>query len=51
MLSFYSIAFIVNPIMRYETQAWCGMTSRGASRQQKCLPETKRSIAYAVSYW
>ena len=35
MLSFYSIAFTVNPIMRHETQAWCGVTSREASRQQK----------------
>ena len=24
-LSFYSIAFIVNLIMRHETQAWCGV--------------------------
>ena len=24
------------------------MTLRGTSRQQKCVPETKRSIAHAV---
>ena len=29
MPSFYSIAFIVNPMMRHETQGWSGMTLRG----------------------
>ena len=37
--------------MRHEPQAWCGMTVRGTSRQQECVPGTKRSIAYAVLYW
>ena len=27
------------------------MTLRGTSRQQKCVPETKRSIAHAVLHW
>ena len=51
MLSFYLIAFFVNLMMRHETQAWCGVTLRGMSRQQKHVPETKRSIAHAVLYW
>ena len=49
-MSFYSIAFIVNLMMRHETRAWCGMTLRGTSRQQKRVPEMKRSIAHAVLY-
>ena len=44
-------AFIVNSIMRHETQAWCGMTLRGTSRLQKRVPEMKRSIAHAVLHW
>ena len=31
--SFYAVAFIVNPMIRHESQAWCGMTLRGTSRQ------------------
>ena len=49
MRPFYSIAFIVNPMMRHETRA-CGVSLRGMSRQQKRVPETKRSIAHAVLY-
>ena len=45
MPSFYSIAFIVNPMMRHEIQSCCGMTLKGTTRQQKRVPETKRSIA------
>ena len=44
------LLFIVNPIIRHETKA-CGVTLRGTSRQQKHVPETKRSIAHAVLYW
>ena len=43
-VAFYSIVFIVNPIMRHETQAWCDVTLRRTSRQQKRVPEIKRSI-------
>ena len=38
-------------MMRRETQAWCGMTLKGTSRQQKRVPKTKRSIAHDVLYW
>ena len=44
MPSFYCMAFIVKPVMRYEMRAGCEVTLRGISRQQKCVPETKRSI-------
>ena len=47
---FYSIAFILNPMMRHEAQAWYGVTLRGTSRQQKCVPKMKWSIAHAVVY-
>ena len=50
MSSFYSIVFIVKPMMRHETQTWCEVTLRGISRQQKCVPETEGSI-YDVLYW
>ena len=48
MPSFYSVAFIVNPMIRHETRACCGVTLRGMSRQQKRVHEMKRSIAHAV---
>ena len=48
MLSFYCIAF--NPMMSPETQELCGVTLRGRSRQQKRLPEIKRTIAHVVLY-
>ena len=41
MPSFYCMAFIVKPVMRYEMRAGCEVTLRGISRQQKCVPETK----------
>ena len=50
MLPFFSIAFIINPMMRCETQVWCGKTLKGTSIQQKRVHETKRSIAHAVLY-
>ena len=50
MLSFYSIGFIINPVMRHKTQARYGVTLRGTSRKQKCVLETKRRIAHAVLY-
>ena len=37
----YSIAFILNPMMRHEAWAWCGVTLRGMSRQKKHVPKTK----------
>ena len=49
MLHFYSIKFIVNPIMRRENQA-CGMTLTGTSRQQKHVPEMTRSTPHTVLY-
>ena len=51
MSSFYSIAFIVNLKMRHKTRAWCGVTLIETSRQQKRVPEMKRSIAHALLYW
>ena len=48
---FNSIAFIVNLMMRHDTQAWCCRNLRGTSRHQKLVPEMKRSIAHAVLYW
>ena len=47
-LAFYSTAFIVKPMMRHETQAWCGMTLRGTGRQQM---KQERSTANAVLHW
>ena len=35
-------------MMRHETRAWCGVILKGTSRQQKHVPEMKRSIAHAV---
>ena len=49
MPSLYSIAFIVNSMMRKETQALCGMTLRRTSREQKSVPIMK-SIAHVVLY-
>ena len=49
--SFNSIGFIVNLMIRHETGAWCGMTLRRTSWQQKPVSETKRSIAHPVLYW
>ena len=38
MLALYSIAFIVNPMMRHETWGWCGMTlRRTSSSSYMCL--------------
>ena len=48
MLSFSCIAF--NPMVSPEIQALCGATLRGRSRQQKRLPEMKRTIVHAVLY-
>ena len=44
MRSFYSIAFIVNPMIRHETWAWCVVILRGTSRQEECVPETKKVL-------
>ena len=41
MSTFYSIAFIVNLMMRHETQAWCDMTLIGTGKQQKLVAEIK----------
>ena len=30
--------------MRHRTRAWCGVTLRGTSRQQKCLPKWKEVL-------
>ena len=38
----YSIEFVVNLMMRHETWAWCGMTLRGMSKQQKRVAESKK---------
>ena len=38
-------------MIRHETGAWCGMTLRRTSWQQKPVSETKRSIAHPVLYW
>ena len=48
MLTFYSIPFSVNLMIRHETQAWCDVTLRGTSRQQEHVPEMKRSIDHSV---
>ena len=48
ILTFYSIPFSVNLMIRHETQAWCDVTLRGTSRQQEHVPEMKRSIAHPV---
>ena len=49
MLPFYFIAVIVNPMMRHETCAFV-VTLRRTSRQQRRVPETKRSIAHDALY-
>ena len=41
---FYSVGFIVNQMMRYETQAWFGVTLRGTSRQQKPVLKQKKVL-------
>ena len=49
MLSFHSIGFIANPMMRHhETQASWSATLREMSRLQKLVPETKRSSHYTI---
>ena len=45
MSSFYSIAFIVNLMMRHETWAWCGVTLRG---RNMCL---KRKEVFLILYY
>ena len=47
----YCITFIVNLMMRHGTLAWCGVTLKGTSRQQKRAPKTfSCCIIYACVY-
>ena len=45
-----AIKFFFLSFKRHESQAWCGVTLRGMSRQQKRVSKTKRSIVHAVIY-
>ena len=38
-------------MMKHETRAWCGVTLRVTSRQQKRVHETERRIAHTILCW